>query len=115
MADREHLKLLKLGVKEWNRWRRKHSAIEPDLQDVRFTIRSLASVNLRGANLSGAIVYEANLQGARLQDSNLSFAHFYDCDLHKADLTSATLAATEFRRTNLSEVALVDARAHATF
>ena len=43
MANEEHLKILKQGVEQWNKWRLEN-AIKPDL----------SGANLSGANLSGA-------------------------------------------------------------
>jgi hypothetical protein len=31
MANEEHLKILKRGVKQWNKWRLENAAITPDL------------------------------------------------------------------------------------
>ena len=44
MANEEHLKILKQGVEQWNKWRLEN-AIRPDLSDADLK---------RGANLSGA-------------------------------------------------------------
>ncbi len=52
MANEEHLKILKQGVKAWNQWRKKNSDIEPDL----------AKANLDKADLS-----DADLSGAKTQ------------------------------------------------
>ncbi len=34
MANPEHLAILKLGVEQWNKWRREHPEIMPDLSNV---------------------------------------------------------------------------------
>jgi hypothetical protein len=62
MANQEHLRILRQGVKAWNQWREQHADVRPDL---------------RGANLSGAILHstnlrEASLHAADLRDANLS-------------------------------------------
>jgi hypothetical protein len=56
MANPEHLEKLKEGVEAWNTWRRANAGIMPEL---------------RGANLSGAVLSEANLSGANLNSAKL--------------------------------------------
>ena len=57
MANEEHLKILKQGVAQWNKWRLEN-AIKPDLRDANLTNAScfdlLTRVDLTGANLSGS-------------------------------------------------------------
>ena len=56
MANEEHLKILKQGVEQWNKWRLEN-AIRP---------ADLSGADLSGANLSGADLSGANLSGANL-------------------------------------------------
>jgi uncharacterized protein YjbI with pentapeptide repeats len=70
MANEEHLKILKQGVEQWNKWRLEN-VIKPDLQDA-----NLYGADLSGANLYGANLYGANLSGANLSGANLSDAEF---------------------------------------
>jgi hypothetical protein len=49
MADQQHLKRLKQGVRIWNQWRNEHPYGNLDLSEA----------NLSRANLSGANLYEA--------------------------------------------------------
>jgi uncharacterized protein YjbI with pentapeptide repeats len=51
MANQEHLNVLKQGGEQWNRWRREHETIQPDLS---------------GADLRDADLCEADLEGAAL-------------------------------------------------
>jgi len=55
MANEEHLKILKQGVKAWNEWREKNSLITP----------GLTGADLYKADLTGANLYKANLNGAQ--------------------------------------------------
>jgi uncharacterized protein YjbI with pentapeptide repeats len=80
MANEEHLKRLKQGVEQWNKWRLEN-AIRPDLS---------------GANLRGADLSEANLTNAKLSGADLS----------EANLTNANLSGVSLRRANLSGVDL---------
>ena len=73
MANEEHLKILKQGVEQWNKWR---------LENAKNAIRP----NLGGADLSGAKLSGANLSDAKLIDANLSGA-----DLSYAKVTQAQL------------------------
>jgi hypothetical protein len=58
MATDEHLALLWKGVDAWNEWRTENPLICPDLSDL----------NLRRANLMGAILTWADLSQAILID-----------------------------------------------
>ena len=60
VADPEHLALLQQGVDVWNAWRQKEPSVVPDL---------------RGADLSGEWLGEANLSEADLSGANLSGAN----------------------------------------
>jgi len=51
MAALEHIKLFKQGVQTWNRWRREHPIVRPDLSEA----------NLRYCNLSDIRHWEAIL------------------------------------------------------
>ena len=75
MANEEHLKILKQGVEQWNKWRLEN-AIRPDL----------IGANLNGARLDGAYLSRANLNDATLSGADLS-----DADLKASlDLSSAS-------------------------
>lgn len=56
MANRQHLKILKEGVRAWNQWRAENPRIQPDLENA-----SLVGVDLCGANLVEAKLGEASL------------------------------------------------------
>jgi uncharacterized protein YjbI with pentapeptide repeats len=64
MANEEHLKILKQGVEQWNKWRSEHArwenAIRPDLGDA-----DLSDVDLHGANLTSADLTDADLSLTR--------------------------------------------------
>ncbi|MDJ0712993.1 MAG: pentapeptide repeat-containing protein [Prochloraceae cyanobacterium] len=68
MANRRHLKILKQGIETWNRWRKENSDIKP---------------NLRGANLKGEKLAQAN---------------FSDCDIRSANFSNADLKNANFQR-----------------
>jgi hypothetical protein len=62
MADPEHLKIFKQGVKAFNEWREENPDIVPNLIEANLSGADLGGANLRGANLSRAIVNEITLQ-----------------------------------------------------
>jgi uncharacterized protein YjbI with pentapeptide repeats len=104
MANQEYLDILKQGVEAWNRWRKEHPDIQPDLSDANLSSVDLnrinfSSTNLRGANLTGAILAHSNLSYANLAYVNLSSAI-----LRGADLSNAQTAATIFTNNDLSTV-----------
>ena len=103
MPDEEHLKILKQGVEQWNKWRLEN-AIRPDLGDA-----DLIGANLSGTNLSGADLSGANLSGANLNDASLSDANLIRANLSKAKLRGATLADVDLRGANLNSADLTDA------
>ena len=71
MANEEHLKILKQGVEQWNKWRLEN-AIRPDLSGANLSGADLIDANLSGAYLSGADLSDANLSGADLSGANLT-------------------------------------------
>lgn len=133
MANPEHLQLLTQGVKVWNKWRKKHSAVGPDFREA-----DLHGLNLGGANFSLALNNEyvvigaafagadvidvvengnarradfrkANLIDARLYDANLFGADLCEANLRSADLTKALLASALLNRASLHKAKLYDA------
>ncbi|MHC4203614.1 MAG: pentapeptide repeat-containing protein [Planctomycetota bacterium] len=109
MANTEHLKILKQGVKAWNKWRRENADIEPDL----------SGADLRGANLGRMYIFETTfIEGANLRESNLRRANLTDAELVEADLSlanlrDARLIRANLKRANLSKAKLIDADLYA--
>jgi len=123
LADPEHLAKLKEGVEPWNRWRKEHPEVQPDLSEANLFRAVLRGADLRGANLDGANLREANLDGADLSEvhlsaANLNWADLYEANLHAADLHAANLLGAslikvdlrgaDLRGANLTEVVLVN-------
>jgi hypothetical protein len=103
MANEEHLKILKQGVEQWNKWRLEN-AIRPDLGDA-----DLSDADLSGANLSGTNLYSANLSDANLFRADLSGASLRRADLSGASLRRADLSGANLHGANLSGADLTDA------
>jgi hypothetical protein len=70
MANSEHVKIIKEGVPIWNKWRREHPDIVPNLNRA-----NLDGARLNGADLDGASLYGANLDGASLYGASLNGAN----------------------------------------
>ena len=96
MANLEHIKIIRKGVGEWNSWKEKNTAIQPN-----FTDADLSGANLSGADLSGANLVRVNLSGANLCHANLSDANLFHANLSKANLSGAKLPDSDFSGANL--------------
>jgi uncharacterized protein YjbI with pentapeptide repeats len=105
MANEEHLKILKQGVEQWNKWRFKN-AIRPDLREADLFDANLSGANLSSANLSGANLSTANLNGADLSDANLSGAFLSAAFLSSANLEGADLSGADLSGADLSSADL---------
>jgi hypothetical protein len=110
IGSRGELKWI-LGERGWQPWvsdRDDEPATLSNAPDLRGTgLRGdLRAVNLSGANLSGALINEANLAGASLRLANLGGAFIYFANLSGADLGIADVRRvlvyyTDFRGADL--------------
>ena len=96
MANPEHVKILKHGVKGWNEWRLNNTKVTPDFNEADLREAYMSAANLRGADLSGADLFKAHLNEAVLTNANLRQA-----DLREADLSAATLQRADLREADL--------------
>ena len=104
MANKEHLKILKQGVEQWNKWRFENKwYLENDIRP------DLGGANLRGADLRGANLIGADLRGANLSNAYLSDAKLDLADLSKAKLRGANLDGASLSSANLSGANLIGA------
>jgi hypothetical protein len=117
MANEEHMKLLSQGVAFWNKWRREHIGLQPDLKgtylasadfsgadfvDADFRDSNLALVNLSAAKLHGAQLRGANLRGAKILGADLKIADLRGVRFVGADLRGANLRGAYLHRANLA-------------
>jgi uncharacterized protein YjbI with pentapeptide repeats len=72
------------------------------LEGVYLGDANLTSVNFSNANLSGAYLGNANLTGVQASRANLSHAELGDANLSGADLQEANLIRSDLTHTNLS-------------
>lgn len=84
MANSEHLKILKRGVKAWNKWKAANTGVYPDDESV---VPDLSGADLRGMNLGGANLTNTNLRGVNLNGTNLMYVYLRYADLSYADLS----------------------------
>jgi hypothetical protein len=121
MANPEHLAILQQGVKAWNEWRDRHSAVIPDVSGA-----DLRHINLSGgdnfyeclivpmmrredharAPAVGADFRGVNCKGSILWNANLAGTVFSGSDLENSDLRKADLTGTTFDHANLKYVSL---------
>ena len=116
MANKTHLKILKLGgVEQWNKWRQKNESMKPDLRVANLGGEKLSGADLRGADLRGAYVGDlrggayvggADLTGADLRGAILNGADLTGADLTGADLRGAYLIGARLFRARLSRADL---------
>ena len=74
MADQEHFKILRRGIREWNRWRESNPDLAPDLSATDRSYAYLRGANLSRTNLSGVKFFAADLRQADLSGADLSGA-----------------------------------------
>src|SRR6266566_3726591 len=96
MANPKHLAKFEKGVDAWNKWRRTHPEIRPDLSREYFGWASLHradlyAVDFRAANLQEADLSGADLNGTDFRGANLQRAHLTGSDLFGANLGGANL------------------------
>jgi hypothetical protein len=112
MVDQVHLDILKQGVKQWNKWRKQHPEIRPDLSnadmgdavlsDVDMGNADLSNATLNGTNFGNANFSNADLSNAGLDGTNLSDADLSDADLSGVNLSNADLSTADLSGANLS-------------
>ena len=118
-GNETHLQILKESLRRrsplyWNRWRKEHPRIAPDLRGVilagrwlrgfDFSRAKLDDAHLERTDLAGVHLERASLRNAELRHANLSNVHAFRANLSGADFRSATLAGGDFRKTTCLEM-----------
>lgn len=106
MANAEHIKVLKRGVKTWNEWRYESEIFGHELAYVDLTKIDLRGINLKGADLREADLRGTNLNGVDLKGANLYKADLTNTNLAETDLSNADLAGAKLRKANLENAYL---------
>jgi TIR domain-containing protein/pentapeptide repeat protein len=98
MANEEHLKIVKRGVKVWNKWKKQQNfslSLEAGPGTLYDTYEDRP--DLDGADLVGA-----DLRGIDFSYVSLEQVNFLHCKLEEANLTAAKLSEADFANANLS-------------
>jgi len=101
MPNEAHLKVLKSGVEQWNRWRDENSDVVPNLSSAMLDHSVLAGANMRRANLKHVHLVRADLRQTHFEGANLMGAWLDQADLRGADLTGADLFGAYLSHANL--------------
>ena len=109
MAIKQHVNILKQGATKWNRWRKKHPDIRPDLGGANLSRADLSNAGLWGANFRGTDLSDANLSRVDLRRADLSDANLSRADLRNALLSEAYFSRSDLRAANLSRAYLKEA------
>lgn len=124
MANEEHLRILKQGIRVWNRWREANIEVQPnlrgaslegvDFQEVDFSDTNLGKVNLHKSNLNRANLRLADLggtylDGASLREAILTAAFLGGASLNKVDLSRTNLGGANLSGAKLSGASLHEA------
>jgi len=105
MANKEQLEILKQGGEVWNEWWRENPEVRVDLRKA-----DLSGAVLLGAYLSGADLREADLSGALLSGgADLSRGDLRGADLSGALLSRTLLLGADLREADLSGAVLIGA------
>lgn len=132
MANPEHHAILSQGVGEWNKWRRRHPEVVPDLSgpkndaasDFEYDIHTLVSAvlhqvapgrapteqdGLRGADLNKVNFRNARLSRALLDGAMLIGADLRGCVLDDAHMTGCVLTGAKMKKASLARADLTAA------
>ena len=109
--NKAHLKILKQGVKAWNKWRDKNPNINPELAGVQLSYFDLDGINLaradlRRVNLSHGSFRNSYFQNADLRGANLNELHLLSSCLNSANLSNASLSYSWLNKAELIEANL---------
>jgi uncharacterized protein YjbI with pentapeptide repeats len=109
MANAKHLAILKQGVEVWNRWRQEqrksYGEERLDLRGAELRSADLVKVNFGRSYITsrhgGMHFAYVDLRGADLSEALLMGANFLEADLSEARLTRADLAGAILKEANL--------------
>ena len=97
------IKMINIGVKEFNEWRKKNKNIILDLNDAKFS-GDLSYINLSKTHLKNAVFDDAKLSFAIFDGSNLTRASFSNCNCSDASFTRARLIQSNFSNAIINNV-----------
>lgn len=124
MANREHVKILKSGVENWNKWREDNPDIKPDLSwanlvgtdlrgvnlsDANMKLAFCKGENLEGSNFKNALLFGMNLEETNLTDVNMEGANLEGAHVKKAIINNASLKGANLKLANFWKAEFKDA------
>ena len=114
-----HQHIIENSVEQWNKWRKEHPTVLPNLNGANLSCcylldANLSGVSLRGADLSHACLIGADLRWADLSDTNLESAYLAQANLLSANLHRANLREANFEGANFSYADLSNAHINET-
>ena len=109
MANKEHLRQIRLGVGAWNRWR-SNRVVKVDLSDVQLQRMNLSLASLWNVDFSHADLAEANLSQSILGRSDFFYTNLSGANLRLADLGGADIDQSDFNDAILAGASLGRAR-----
>ena len=88
--------VVRTGGKAWNRWRKRHTSIRPDLSNLDLRKVDLSGADLTHSDLSGckmqnAVLANALIAGSDLTNTNLTGADLSNAGVYESDLINSTL------------------------
>ncbi len=112
MANPDHLKILRQGVKEWNEWRKTNPLVKPDLSGAKLKGAKLWGINLhhadlRGANLKSTALLKSNLIEADLRDSIMEDTRLMIAEMWGVNLRGANLKGADMRMAEIGDANLI--------
>lgn len=96
MANEEHVKLLKHGVENWNKWREENPDIQPDLSEISLSNLDLCKINFSHTNLTMTNCSQTKLCNANFTNAILTKTLFAEAYLISADFRAAKISDTLF-------------------
>jgi uncharacterized protein YjbI with pentapeptide repeats len=114
MANKEHLNLIKQGVRAWNEWSSEHLGPTLDVREADPGWTNVTGADRPGADLAGADLRSVDLREVDLRECDLRGANLNGCDVSGAKLAGAFLWRADlggaiFDRANLIGTNLVEA------
>lgn len=106
MANREHLKILKQGVKVWNRWREDNPRIFADLSHTELNDLDLEGANLGLTDLRVTKISECNLSSAIFSNASMTHTTFNNVQLVGTDLSKLNIVYNTFGHCDLEKAIL---------
>lgn len=109
MANEKHVKILKQGVKVWNRWRQNNPEIMPDLSRIELSDLRLEGANLVDIDLAQTQLSHCDLSNAFVRGLTMVSATFDSVKLVETDLSTCRLATVDFIGGSLEKATFADA------